>query len=398
MSGPLICNNLDTKQNDTLQIGNSSQNLIMGVSDPKSNGSKHIYIGGQNDNVHIVGSLNISGQLNDISTKNKVITLNEGVIGDIQSGLCGLQIRDNNQNDKGFIKTNINSTAYEFKIPQDDDIYRIIKNPINDYDIIYKKYLENEIQEISNNIDNQFVNLTNQIEMKINEMIQTDNQTDIQEINNKINPIINQVNLLNNMFNDNNEQINDNFSKLLTLNINEIGDNKSGFCGIQIKDNNINNKGYIRTNIDSTMYEIKIPQDENIFRITKNPTNFYDLTTKIYCDTQISNVQICVTKLLDMITQLKSEITNINNKYINNIPFLKITGFPSNDNNIMLGNGTFSYVNNNIIQDNTIDIKKLIGMNGNGNNFLSDDGTYKDITQYATKDYVMSLIQEYINK
>jgi hypothetical protein len=36
-------------------------------------------------------------------------------------------------------------------------------------------------------------------------------------------------------------------------------------------------------------------------------------------------------------------------------------------------------------------------MNGNGNNFLADDGTYKDITNYATKEYINEIISKLIS-
>ena len=48
---------------------------------------------------------------------------------------------------------------------------------------------------------------------------------------------------------------------------------------------NIDDKGYIMTNEDSTQILIKPPYSENVFKIKDQPKEFYDLTTKIYVDT-----------------------------------------------------------------------------------------------------------------
>ena len=85
-------------------------------------------MGGINDNIYISGSLNISG-------------------------LYGIVINDN-QNDQGYIRTDINSTAYEFKIPHDENIYRINNFPSNDYDLMHKHFLDQKVINITSAIDN----------------------------------------------------------------------------------------------------------------------------------------------------------------------------------------------------------------------------------------------------
>ena len=49
------------------------------------------------------------------------------------------------------------------------------------------------------------------------------------------------------------------FCKLITLNSGAVGNNSSGGCGVQIRDNDIDSKGYFKTNANSDAYLIKAP-------------------------------------------------------------------------------------------------------------------------------------------
>ena len=46
---------------------------------------------------------------------------------------------------------------------------------------------------------------------------------------------------------------------MITINSGSVGNNTSGDCGIQFRDNDLDSKGYIQTNNDSTKILIKPP-------------------------------------------------------------------------------------------------------------------------------------------
>ena len=74
-------------------------------------------------------------------------------------------------------------------------------------------------------------------------------------------------------------------NKTITLNEGEIGSNQSGSCGILIKDNDTENQGYIMTDTTSRHFLIKPPQGNTVFTLRCQPTDFYDIATKLYTDT-----------------------------------------------------------------------------------------------------------------
>jgi len=83
--GKLKVDNLDSI-NGTLTIGEAS--LSINIGSVSNNDSKIINIGGSNDVVNILGSLN-NVETTNTQIKDKLILLNKGAIGNIQSGLSG---------------------------------------------------------------------------------------------------------------------------------------------------------------------------------------------------------------------------------------------------------------------------------------------------------------------
>ena len=72
--------------NDVLNIGQSALNINIGSV--SNNDSKVINIGGNNDQVNILGLVN-NVQSTNTHIKDKLITLNDGSVGNNQSGLVG---------------------------------------------------------------------------------------------------------------------------------------------------------------------------------------------------------------------------------------------------------------------------------------------------------------------
>ena len=94
-----------------------------------------------------------------------------------------------------------------------------------------------------------------------------------------------------------------------------------------------------------------------------------DILYKSYVDNIYTNYQNTYNNLLTLIQA--------------NIPFSKITNFPNLDNKkILYGDGQFRYINNDIIDNNSLSLNKLILPN-DSNLFLHDDGQFKQIQPFA---------------
>ena len=168
-------------------------------------------------------------------------------------------------------------------------------------------------------------------------------------------------------------------NKILTLNEGASGNNQSGLVGIQIRDNDNDNEGYIITSSDGSNITIKAPQESQEVYIKSHPSNFYDLTTKLYVDNQDLVLQSLISGLQSETTNLSSQITTINNNTLSNIPFSKINAYPSSNLYVLKGDGSFGKVNNSNIDNLSISGLKLVGSDGSANKYLSADGTYKVI-------------------
>ena len=135
-------------------------------------------------------------------------------------------------------------------------------------------------------------------------------------------------------------------------------------------------QGYIITSERGTDFLIKAPYSNSIFRITNNQNDPYDLITKLYLDNQIQIINQNLLMITDTTTQITKQITSINNYFLQDIPFSKLCAFPSNEEYILLGDGTFNKINNNMFIYNSIDAKILKGCI-NEEYILYGDGLFK---------------------
>jgi hypothetical protein len=169
MSGPLFVNDVDYV--GILNIGKSSTNINIGAE--LNEDIKVINIGGNNDIVNIKGTTNFI-KTNNLQIENKIITLNKGAVGNIQSGSVGFQIRDNDSDSKGYFITNAASNEFHFKTPQDETVFKLKKNPNDLYDIATKVYVDSLI-EVKNNeltsIQASQLQLTNDISIVNNNVL-----------------------------------------------------------------------------------------------------------------------------------------------------------------------------------------------------------------------------------
>jgi len=125
----------------------------------------------------------------------------------------------------------------------------------------------------------------------------------------------------------------------------------------------LSNNGYIK--YKNSSYIFKAPNSSNEYYLRSNINFDNDILYKSYVDNIYNNYQNTYNNLL---TSIQS-----------NISFSKLTNFPNLDNKkILYGDGVFRYINNDIINDNSISINKLIFPN-NSNLYLHDDGSFKEL-------------------
>ena len=147
---------------------------------------------------------------------------------------------------------------------------------------------------------------------------------------------------------------------------------------------NENIYGYIKSSNDYKSYNLKAPNTNTIFNIKEQLTEPFDLVYKLYNDIQISNIQSQISLILNQQMIITDQISQLNIKILNNIPYSKINNFPSNNNNIITGDGTISKLKNEMILDKTIDLNKL-NLSNNNNLIICGDGNLrrlKDIDDF----------------
>ena len=316
-----------------------------------------------------VNKSNITSNTNDISTINSKLITGENNITNLQQDVNNLKSYDtqnttninnlnnnvsNNTNDINLLKnTTIPNLDNKFLIKSGDTMTGTLN--VNNIDASGNLNIGSNASNInlgsSNNNDSKVINIGGP------------------------NDTVNILGALNSI-ETTNTKIND---KLITLNKGAVGNNQAGLVGFQLRDNDDDNKGYITTNFDGSQFLIKPPQSDNIFKIKDSPNEFYDLTNKLYVDLQTSALQSSITGLTQTTTELSNQITTINNTQLDNIPFNKINAYPSTVNYVMLGNGSFSKVNNNNLDNNSINPTKLTGCSGDATTYLAGDGLFKSM-------------------
>ena len=73
---------------------------------------------------------------------------------------------------------------------------------------------------------------------------------------------------------------------------------------------------------------------------------------------------------------MNSEITAITNNQLNSIGYDKISGFPSTNSNVILGDGSIGRITSNLIDNGSISMNKLVSSTNTGY-VLYGDLTFK---------------------
>ena len=120
-TGIVRANTFDSRPGTSLLIGGTNAGNI---TIRTSTGSTNILtLGDAGSNVRILGNLTLPGSvtstnINNLEIKNKTILLNDEAVGTNVSTFSGLQIRDDNTDNKGYFLTNGRSDGFLFKSTQ----------------------------------------------------------------------------------------------------------------------------------------------------------------------------------------------------------------------------------------------------------------------------------------
>jgi photosystem II stability/assembly factor-like uncharacterized protein len=120
-TGIVRANTFDSRPGSSLTIGGTNAgNITIKTS---SGATNKLTLGDANSNVEILGNLTlptsvVSTNINNLEIKNKTILLNDEASGTKVANFCGLQIRDDNTNNKGYFLSNGLSDGYLFKSSQ----------------------------------------------------------------------------------------------------------------------------------------------------------------------------------------------------------------------------------------------------------------------------------------
>ena len=114
-------NTFDSRPGSSLTIGGTNAgNITIKTSTGSTN---TLTLGDAGSNTVILGNLTLPGSVtstnvNNLEIKNKTILLNDEAIGTNISKFCGIQIRDDGADNKGYLLTNGRSDGYLFKSSQ----------------------------------------------------------------------------------------------------------------------------------------------------------------------------------------------------------------------------------------------------------------------------------------
>ena len=120
-AGIVRSNTFDSRPGSSLTIGGTNAgNVIIKTSTGATN---TLTLGDAGSNVVILGNLTLPGSVistnvNNLEIKNKTILLNDEAVGTKVASFCGLQIRDDNTDNKGYFLTNGRMDGYLFKSTQ----------------------------------------------------------------------------------------------------------------------------------------------------------------------------------------------------------------------------------------------------------------------------------------
>jgi len=120
-SGNVRTNTIDSIPGSSLTIGGTNAgNITIRTSTGSAN---TLTLGDAGSNTVILGNLTLPGSVtstnvNNLEIKNKTILLNDEASGANVANFCGIQIRDDNVDNKGYFLTNGRSDGYLFKSSQ----------------------------------------------------------------------------------------------------------------------------------------------------------------------------------------------------------------------------------------------------------------------------------------
>ena len=305
---------IDTKFNDILNIGNNNANTINIGSSVNTNtiniGTNNnfttINIGDSNDIVNIAGEFNVI-KTNNIEVFNKKITLNKDSIGSGTARGVGINIRDNNKDDQGYIKVGITGEEILFKAPESQ--YQA-KLKVDNQDTII--LTEDNLKNFKYNNEHTFVITNNEGNLDYTKSLQ------LNEGNIIINPI-NDIIIKKDIYYDVDKQINKKNIKITTSN--------NDYMNIFNLNLNINSSYYINFNIVCKTTNIIYSASFNgSFKInfTYNDNNekeieYINLETCI--DDEISDIDI---KTIIINNEIKINVKGLDNNIINWIGIFKI--------------------------------------------------------------------------
>ncbi len=218
--------NIGGKNAGTINIGNSNNANTINIG--TNNNFTTINIGDSNDIVNIAGEFNVI-KTNNIEVFNKKITLNKDSIGSGTARGVGINIRDNNKDDQGYIK--IGSTGEEiiFKAPESQ--YQA-KLQVNNKDSII--LTEENLKNFKFNNDHAFLITDDQGLLNYTKTLQLNDDDII------INPV-NDVIINKDLYYDLEKQINKKNIKITT--------NNEEYCLILILNLDVNTCYYVKTTI-----------------------------------------------------------------------------------------------------------------------------------------------------
>jgi hypothetical protein len=120
-TGIVRANTFDCRPGSSLTIGGTNAgNITIRTSTGATN---TLTLGDAGSNTVILGNLTLPGSVtstnvNNLEIKNKTILLNDEAVGLNSANFCGIQIRDDNTDNKGYILINGHSDGYLFKSSQ----------------------------------------------------------------------------------------------------------------------------------------------------------------------------------------------------------------------------------------------------------------------------------------
>ena len=345
----------------------STQYIKIGSSSNLDN--KIINIGGLNDRITIRGNVSYLQNINT-NIKNNIIQLNANINDNNSSHLSGFQIRENNDNDNGFIKLNNDSNGFIIKIPNSNNIFKINELISQPYDILNYLYLQlHSITLLSSLLDTVLdnVDFTSQLTNLNNELIKYIPFNKIDTFNSTNNKVI----LGNGLFSNFNINLL-NPSSISFNRFNLTTDSTYIFHGdgifrkyssitSHLRLNNINSDNDINIQNKKILRLVIANDDKDLINVQQMnsfiPQLYYDPSTlRLNTITTNNNISLNNNKITDIINPLNS--LDISNIY--------------SFNNILSNIDTF--INNNSININKLNFNYIIDSIPK---FLSDDGTFK---------------------